>query len=291
MNSRRTLTGLVIVASIILVVFLIPTINNPTIKPREARIHYASYSGWIIETSNHLLIIDYIETPPEYSGISPDTVAHSLENGYIQSEFIEEKNVLVLTSHAHTDHYDPIIHEWEDWIEDIQYYFGWNIGERENTLSFTGYRDTHREEDFSIYTVNHPFASEDEPEVAYLIVIDGLTIYHSGDLSVSDPEIRPEFKSNLDYFAEISNEIDFAFISMARGWYGNFTNGQDIYTIQTLNPKVVYPQHYPNSPINYELFAEEAKEKGEEAIFGLAQNRGEAWFYSQGIITKIEYET
>jgi L-ascorbate metabolism protein UlaG (beta-lactamase superfamily) len=165
------------------------------------------------------------------------------------------------------------------------------LGENENTKSFTEYRETHQEEDYTIYTVNHPFVPVDEPEVAYLIVIDGLTIFHSGDLCVSDPEIRPEFKSNIDYFAEISDDVDLAFISMARGWYGNFTNGGDIYTMNNLNPNVVFPQHYPNSPINYKLFADEAIEKGVNAVFGLAEDRGDAWFYSQGNIDKIENES
>jgi L-ascorbate metabolism protein UlaG (beta-lactamase superfamily) len=290
MDSHRVLTGIALIVSIILTLYIFPTMNIPTIKTGEARIHYASYSGWIIETSKHVLIIDYIETPPNYSGIQSTDLPHTLENGYISPEFIEKIDTIVLTSHAHTDHYEPLIHDFQDWTEDIQYYFGWDMGETENTISFTGYRETHQEE-YKIYTVNHPFAPEDEPEVAYLVEIDGLTLFHSGDLSVSDPEIRSEFKSNIDYLAEISDEIDVAFISMARGWYGNITNGGDIYTIQTLNPNVVFPQHYPNSPVNYKLFAEEAIEKEAKSNYGLAENRGDTWFYSQGTITKIENAT
>ena len=288
MNSRRALTSIALIISISFVVFMLPQDNNSSIQPGEARIQYASYSGWIIETSNHLVIFDYIETPPSYSGIQQSDIPHTIENGYITQEFIEERNVLVLISHAHTDHYEPLIHEWQDWTENIQYFFGWNMGENENTKSFTEYRETYQNSDYTIYTVNHPFTREDNSEVAYLLEIDGLTIFHSGDLSVSDPEIRPEFKSNIDYLAEISDDVDLAFISMARGWYGNFTNGGDIYTMNNLNPNVVFPQHYPNSPINYELFADEASEKGVEAVFGVAENRGDTWVYSQGDITKIE---
>ncbi len=78
---------------------------------------------------------------------------------------------------------------------------------------------------------------------------------------------------------------------MARGWYGNITNGGDIFSIQSLNPNIVYPQHYPNSPVNYKLFAYEAIEKGIEATFSLAEKQSNDWFYSHGTITKIENET
>lgn len=288
MNSRQLLVGIVLIASISLVLFILPRNETSEIKNGGALIHYASYSGWIIETSNHIVVFDYIETPPAYSGIQSDDLLHTIENGYIDKDFMQDRKVIVLTSHAHTDHYDPVIQEWENWNEDTQYYFGWEVEATENRLSLTDYRENVIEENYKIYTVNHPFTAVDNPEVAYLLEIDGLTIFHSGDLSVSDPEIRPEFKSNIDYLAEINNDVDFAFISMARGWYGNFTNGGDIYTMQTLNPKIVFPQHYPNSPINYELFAEEALEKGVDTIFGIAENRGDTWVFSQGDLLKIE---
>ena len=71
-----------------------------------------------MRTRNHLLIFDYWEQAAK-------TEDKTLGNGAINPGDIADQNVIVLISHAHSDHYDPVILTWKGKIPNLTYIWGW----------------------------------------------------------------------------------------------------------------------------------------------------------------------
>lgn len=247
------------------------------VRMGEALIWYTGLSGWVIETRHHIVVIDYVE-------LQPPRVERTISNGYIDPEYLEGRSVRVFVTHGHGDHYWPPIGEWSRTVRDIRYFFGWGLDTGLDEVRFTGYRMNYTELGLSVHTVNHPVTSP--PEVAYLIEVDGVTIYHTGDLATNVPELDPRHKSNIDYVARLAGDVDLFFVSMAGGYFGKHVNPQDVYTINTLKPFAVFPQHY-DPGVMYRLFAEEAQAEGAHAVYCLAERRGDAWLYRDGSVVKV----
>jgi len=273
-----TLTAALLTAVILAGAYVNVTSPKPYVQMSgEALIRYAGLSGWVIETRRHIIIIDYVE-------LQPPQVDRNIWNGYIDPAYLEGRTVHVFVTHGHGDHYWPPIREWSRTVHDIRYFFGWSLDVELDAVRFTGYRMNYTEPGLSVYTVNHPVASP--PEVAYLIEVDGLTIYHTGDLATNVPELDPRHKSNIDYVAGLAGDVDLLFVSMAGGYFGKHVNPQDIYTINTLKPFAVFPQHY-DPGVMYRLFAEEAQAGGAHAVYCLAERRGDAWLYRGGSVVRL----
>ncbi len=69
------------------------------------------------------------------------------------------------------------------------------------------------------------------PEVAYLVNVDGLTIFHSGDYTGT----MDSYKKDIDYFAKKYKTVDIVFTFLV----GNTST----YTIQKLSPRLMFPMH------------------------------------------------
>jgi len=273
-----TLTAALLAAVILAGAYVNVTSPKPYVqRSGEALIRYTGLSGWVIETRHHIIVIDYVE-------LQPPQVERNIWNGYIDPAYLEGRSVRVFVTHGHGDHYWPPIREWSRAVRDIRYFFGWGLDVELDAVRFTGYRMNYTEPGLSVYTVNHPVASP--PEVAYLIEVDGLTIYHTGDLATNVPELDPRHKSNIDYVAGLAGDVDLFFVSMAGGYFGKHVNPQDIYTINTLKPFAVFPQHY-DPGVMYRLFAEEAQAGGAHAVYCLAERRGDAWLYRGGSMVRL----
>jgi L-ascorbate metabolism protein UlaG (beta-lactamase superfamily) len=278
MKGVFTFTGALLAVVILAGAYVNVTSPKPYVqRSGEALIRYTGLSGWIIETRHHVIIIDYVE-------LQPPRVDRTISNGYIDPEYLDGRSVRVFVTHGHGDHYWPPIRDWSQTVRDIRYFFGWGLNVEIDAVRFTGYRMNYTEPGLSVHIVNHPVASP--PEVAYLIEVDGITLYHTGDLSTSVPELDPRYKSNIDYVAGLTGDLDLLFVSMFGGYIGKHVNPQDVYTINTLKPFAVFPQHY-DPGVMYRLFAEEAQAEGAQAVYCLAERRGDAWLYSGGVVIKL----
>lgn len=278
LTGAATLTRALLVMVILAAAYI--NVTSPKLyvqRSGEALIRYTGMSGWVIETRHHIIVIDYVE-------LQPPRAERNILNGYIDPEYLEGRSVRAFVTHGHGDHYWPPIRDWSKTVRDIRYFFGWGLESELDAVLFTGHRVNYTEPGLSVHTVNHPVASP--PEVAYLIEVDGVTLYHTGDLSTNVPELDPRHKSNIDYVAGLVGEVDMLFVSMMGGYFGKHVNPQDIYTINTLKPSEVFPQH-SDPGVRYRLFAEEAQAEGAHAVYCLAERRGDAWLYRGGSVVKL----
>lgn len=243
----------------------------------EAHIWYLEHSGWMVKTSGHLLIFDYLSV----SRLEKRPENPSLAGGYIDPDEIKDLDVFVFVSHGHGDHFDPGIFDWEKSIRNIRYIFGWKADQNPRYHYLTEPRKKTTIDGVEIFNINHAF--DGIPEGAFLVKTDGLTIFHSGDHGCIGEELDPLFKANIDYLAEQS-PIDLAFISQFGGRDGVEVNIGDLYTIERLGPRVTFPMHKGGGERFYKRFAEEIQQKGAKTKVYCAEKRGDRIFCRKGNI-------
>jgi L-ascorbate metabolism protein UlaG (beta-lactamase superfamily) len=184
----------------------------------EAIVWHLGHCGFAVKTRTRLLIFDY------FSRGWPRPEKPSLANGFIDPEEIKGQDVTVFISHAHGDHFDPVVLSWRGVAKNITYVFGWNARKGERTIDLPAPRATKTLGAMEIFTVNGEH--NDIPEVAYLVKVDGLAIYHSGDyMGPVDT-----FRGDMTYLLNKAGTVDLAFI-------GKFQQAE------LLKPRIVFPIH------------------------------------------------
>jgi len=238
------------------------------LNEREAVIWYLGHSGWAVRTKNHFLILDYYEDRPRPAD-------PCLANGFIDPEEIRDQNVTVFVSHEHRDHYDETIFTWETSIRDIRYIFGWKALE-EPKYVYMGPRIKRTVGGMDIESVHSPEAGELEGN--FLVRVDGLTIYHSGDYSRG----HQTFKMDMDYLASTAQDIDLFFMLA-----GNpMDDGEALIALQKVQPRLMFPMHAGGSEYMFRTIASTAEKEGLRTRVICAQNRGDRYVYRDGHLIK-----
>jgi len=244
----------------------------------EAIVTYLDHAGWAVRTKSRLLVFDYWEREPPRG-------ERSLASGYISPGEQRDERVVVFVSHAHGDHWDPVVLGWPGIIGDVTYMFGWEAPANRAIHRLTQPRAVFTDDGLEVRTVNHDF--DGIPEVAFLVTVDGLVIYHSGDHGSVSDDPNPVFKDNVDYLAEATARVDLAFMSVFGRRGGGAVNGGDRYAIERLRPKVTFPMHQGGNEGFYAEFASEARRLGLPTRVQPVQRRGDTYLYAGGMVRKL----
>lgn len=224
----------------------------PALKPGEATVWYLGHCGYAVKTRSKLLVFDYTgDFKPQ---VQPPA-QRALANGWINPEEIKDLDVIVFASHDHADHYDPVIRGWEKAVKTIHYVFGWDAGAAPHVHSLAGPRGTAAFDGIEIFTVNDHH--DTVPEVAFLVRVDGVTIYFNGDYYGKMGRDLPSTTVNdMRYLTSKSQTVDLAFI---------LASASDTYNtiIRSLAPKTVFPMHAPaNGESMYATYASDLRKAG-----------------------------
>ena len=170
----------------------------------NARIWYLYHSGFAVQTAGHFLIFDYWKQSPQGKG---------LESGVIDPAALKEHDVIVFASHAHGDHYNREILSWGRTIPKLRLILSDDIPNVPGAVMMgQGMRTS--QNDFKVETLT----SNDEG-VAFVVDVDGLCIYHAGDLNWWHWEGEPDdynegmaasYKSQIALLRD--KRIDLAFV-------------------------------------------------------------------------------
>jgi L-ascorbate metabolism protein UlaG (beta-lactamase superfamily) len=174
----------------------------PGISPGDASIWYLGHCSFAVRTARHLLIFDYQE---RRDGPQPRTrpAATGLGRGWVDPAEIAADRVRVFVSHSHDDHFDPVIFAWRKAVPDIAYFFGWKAADDPAYHYLVGPRATHEEPELEIFTVNSHHSGV--PEVAFLVKVDGLVVYHNGDYHM-------DYQADFPYLQRHASRVDLAFV-------------------------------------------------------------------------------
>lgn len=237
----------------------------------NAVVRYLGHCGFAVRTASHLLIFDYQELRDGSQTKSRPTNP-SLENGWIDPKEIRDLRVVVFASHSHDDHFDPVVFEWKKTIPDIQYFFGWKAAADTSFHYLEGPRSEYKSGGIEIATINSHHSGV--PEVAWLVKVDGLVIYHNGDCQPDDAVAAYAFLKNK------ANQIDIAFLSPvyeAKWKYGI----QNLELFKNFVPRLVFPMHAAAGSAKYEEVERGWKSQVPDLPVVMPRRMGERFTYSR----------
>lgn len=239
----------------------------------EAKIHYLFHSGFSLQTSEHFLVFDYYQDEPFSDKVG-------LDGGVVTKEEISHhKKPIVFSSHSHGDHFNPCIFKWENENPDIRYVFSDDILAKGENIYAMKPLEKLDLEDFSVET----FESTDLG-VAFLVSVDGLNIFHAGDLNLwhwKDQSTVAEVKASKKDFLEIldtikGKKIDIAFFPADPRLGTDFAEGADIF-IDLLKPSMLVPMHFGENHSQVAEFS--IKHKGSATKVAMILRRGQSLMF------------
>ena len=237
-----------------------------------AAVWYLRHSGWAVRIGDALLVFDY----QEELGMEDvtDTTPRTLATGFIDPAEISELDVYVFVSHAHCDHYDPVIFEWQGEIERLTYFIGWDeepeshcarfVGLDADCHTMAGLRATVVLDDIQVYTIDS-FAN-DIPEVAYLVRYADWTVYHNGDYMA-------DYVADHAYLKTITDRIDLAFeIGAPTHRWPHLARA--VHLAREFDVPVMFPMHFRDLEM-CESFVADVKAEGVSAEVNCPTARGQ----------------
>lgn len=244
------------------------------LKRGEAVIWYLTHCGWLIRTAGAVLIFDYINPGknPKYPG---------LPNGRINPEELAGHQVYVLVTHDHGDHYNKEIFGWRKHIPRIKYILGWR--EKSSLPHFSVQGGEVKKIDKMTITAIKAYHGDDGG-VGWVVTLDGLTIYHSGDHFNPGEQLEPGFTGEIDYLAARSSGIDLAFIDGPH----KLKDRGVVYALKKLSPRIFFPMHAVNKEYMYHDLIVRIRGHLGDTIPMAVRSRGDRFLYKKGRITLLD---
>ena len=196
---------------------------------------YLYHSGFAADTGKHFIIFDYWKNTPAGGG---------LKDGVIDPKEIKDRDVIVLSSHRHKDHFNKVILDWPAVIPRCRIILSDDIKKTNGAITI-GPDSELIQPDFALRTLR----SNDEG-VAFALNIDGLSIYHAGDLNwwhwEGEPgswndDIKQSYKKEVDRLKK--ETFDIAFIPVDPRLNEQYAWGMD-YFMRTVNTRFAVPVHF-----------------------------------------------
>lgn len=208
----------------------------------EAYLWYLGNCGYAIKTRNHFLVFDYFTRK-----LHP--TEPSLANGFINPKEVAAENMAVFVTHEHGDHFDSTIFGWLGQMPRLQYVFGFKPdslpenarqGYAGQAYEYIGPGMTKTIDGMQVMAVR-----SNDAGVGFVIGVDGLTIYHAGDLAGWLPDQKQGFTSQIDSIAAAVGSVDIALVNVTGCHHQDTVALAEgtAYTLEKLHPKLVIPTH------------------------------------------------
>ena len=234
----------------------------------NAKIWYLFHSGFAVRTAEHFLIFDYWKNRPKGKG---------LEDGVIDPSALIEDDVVAFASHSHGDHFNREILKWGAVIPKFRVVLSDDIPNEPSALMI-GQGKRLSLGDIEVETL----ISNDEG-VAFVVDVDGICIYHAGDLNWWHWEGEPDdynegmadsYKSQIALLQK--RRIDIAFVPVDPRLEEQYAWGIN-HLMQEADVRNVIPMHFGNDiGVVDRLLRDETSTGYRDKIIKLVE-RGASW--------------
>ena len=263
-----------------------PTEPRRELRRGEAVIWYLDRSGFAVKTGNRFLIFDYYNTIP---GRKDGPL--SLDNGVINPSEIGDMEVYAFISHEHSDHFRrEIFEELQNRLKKIRWVVTEEVYDlirietgRLDNITVIKPNEIMRLGDFQIQALRST-----DRGVAYLLMIDSLSIYHGGDHAwwgwtrQAGTKEEREFKAELDKLK--ANPIDVAFLTVDPK-LREIDYAGALYFVRTFRPKAVFPMHRLGEHFSESIsFHQAVLELNLGVKPAKIMRRGQRFFFSEGML-------
>ena len=180
------------------------------------------------------------------------TRADDLPEGMVVRTAVLQRRLGITTvfvTHEHRDHFDSTIFGWPGTIPKLTYLFGFQPesldvnmrqGFTNQPYEYVGPAMTKTLDGMKVLAVR-----SNDAGAGYVVKVDGLTIYHAGDLAGWRPNERDGFISQIDSIDAIFDSVDIALVNVTGCHHQDtlaLVEGTE-YTIAKLQPKLIIPTH------------------------------------------------
>lgn len=250
-----------------------PNVQGATVLGRleegEATIWYLGHCGYAVQTKHKLLVFDYSKSYGRRGDPAPPVPPRpSLSNGWIDPKELKDLDVVVFVTHSHADHFDTAVRAWEREIPRIQYVFGWDAGGGRNVHSLPGPRAELSLEGLTVATVN---SNDGVPGSAFLIRVDGLTLFFSGDYYGGPSGVADDLRA----LRVRAGSLDLLFTEA-------FLTPVNEAIIGILRPKAIFPNHRGGHEGDYLTFAANLRRAGMDVPVAYPERLGSRFEFRDG---------
>ncbi len=234
---------------------------------------YLGHCGFAVRVNQKLLVFDYVSdrgSPPGHPN------AGGLDDGYIQPGDLDGLDVYVFVTHSHADHYDPTILQWAGGTASIAYFFGWKAGDDPAHHYLVGPRATAEVDGIRVYTINSHHSGV--PEVAYLVRVENIWIYHNGDY-------RQDYLSDYEYLSTLTSHVHLAFTAGLHDERWQYTH-QAHYLMEHFRPDALFPMHHGGAEERGAEFARVMARRGYDTFIPVPRRRGDTWRIPPGRLSR-----
>jgi L-ascorbate metabolism protein UlaG (beta-lactamase superfamily) len=230
---------------------------------QAAQVWYLGSNGWAVQIGDKFLIFDYQDfTDPDPPAADE---ARDLRRGYIDPVELSSFDVYVFVTHSHQDHFDPVIFEWDEKLDEITYVFGWKAGDRSDHHYMVAQRAHETIDGVEVYTIYSHHSGV--PEVAYLVIVNGCVIYHNGDY-------KADYLRDYEYLRTITDHIDICFV-IGHPDVSHQYFKQTEHLDRLFRTKYMFPMNREGESYRCDQFSKQLAERGVESRVVVLENRGD----------------
>ena len=209
----------------------------------NVNVWFLHHSCFAIEIKDYLLLFDYYKDEP----VPPDPISPEYSWDTLWPQAFKTKKVRVFSSHKHGDHFNPVILSWQDHFDDIHYFFSRDISKKYVTDKVTVIK-AHEELQWGELKVKALRSTD--LGVAFLLGLEGLKLYHAGDLhwwhwneedEAWNKNMAARFKKEISLLKGIS--LDLAFVPLDPRQEDAAFLGIE-YFLNQVEVKTVFPMHF-----------------------------------------------
>lgn len=242
------------------------------LRPGEAQVVHLGHSGWLVRTSQHVLVFDYWT-----AGRPPDEPA--LVNGFIDPAELAGRDVHVFASHSHRDHFDPAIFSWREALPGVHYVLGFPPQDPPVPCDVLEGRQTRAFGDLEVTAIR-----ANDSGVGFLVRADGVTIFHAGDHANRQREVTADFAAEFDFLAEKRIPVDLAFLPVSGCGFGDpeaVRLGVE-HALRRLQPKAFFPMHALHGEERLAQFVTGCGDRFPGVAMQAAESRGDLYRFRDG---------